>query len=281
MQEQKIDLAIFEQIKVDSFERDAVKKVFGCAWRALEKEDSNHWLMSLPATWYEFLKGRNRKHRYWLNRLPRVLDREFGGQWNIKCYDSQALAMEFVDAAELVASKSYHRSLEVGFRRDKEYIERIALDARYGRLRGYVLFIQDEPKAFWYCFVYQSTLHLVATGFDPSCRDYEVGTILLMKVFQEHCGTDVKMVDFGPGDADYKRRFGSSYFVESSVYVFSSSVRGFCLHALHSTTTFVNKLGKSLLDRLKITQRVKTFWKRRLIFKGYKQEPSDLTKYDN
>lgn len=270
--EQKIDLAIFEQIRFDSFERGALKKIFHFAWRSLAKEGSKHWLMSLPTTWEEFLKARSKKHRYWLNRLPRVLDREFGGQWSIKRYDSQALAMKFVDAAEQVASNSYHRRLDVGFRYNEEYIRRVALDARHERLRGYVLFVKDEPKAFWYCFVYQSTLHLVATGFDPSCRDYELGTILLMKVFQDHCGTDIKVVDFGLGDADYKQRFSSNFFVEGSVYVFSSSIRGFCLYALHSTTIFFNKLGKTLFDRLKITQRIKTLWRRRLILQGYKKE---------
>ncbi|MEY3289437.1 MAG: hypothetical protein RLZZ419_1679 [Pseudomonadota bacterium] len=262
MLEQKIDLAIFEQLEAGSFERDAVKKAF---WRSLAKNDTKHWFMSIPATWNEFLKSRNRKYRYWLNRLPRILDREFTGQWGIKRYDSPDLAGEFVDAAERVAAKSYHRSLDVGFRRNEECIQRIALEARQGRLRGYVLFIKDEPKAFWYCFVYQSVLHLASTAFDQACRDYEVGTILLMSVFQEHCGTDVKMVDFGLGDAGYKQRLASNYIVEGPVYVFSSSIRGFFLYSLNSTTTFINNLGKSLLDRFQITQRIKTLWRRKLI----------------
>jgi len=277
----KIDIAIFEQIKLDSPELDALKRIFNFARCSLAKEGSKHWLLSLPSTWEAFLKSRKKKHRNELSRYPRVLDRKFGEQWSIKRYDTQALAREFVGAAEVIASKTYHRGLEVGFRYNEEYVQRVALDARHERLRGYVLYIEDEPKAFYYGFIYKTTLHLAATGFDPAYRSYELGTILLMRIFQDCCGTEVKVIDFGLGDADYKRRLCSDYFVESSVYVFSNSMRGLCLHALHSITKLFNKLGKSLLDQLQITQHVKTRWKQRLVIQREIQAPPDPTKNDD
>ncbi|WP_374089778.1 GNAT family N-acetyltransferase [Methylomicrobium lacus] len=281
MLEKKIDLAIFEQIRFGSPELDALKRVFNYARCSLDKEGSKHWLLSLPSTWEAFLKSRKKKHRHELSRYPKVLDKKFGEQWIIKRYDTQALAMEFVEAAEAIACKTYHRKLEVGFLYNEEYIQRVVLDARHGRLRGYVLYIKGEPKAFYYGFVYKTTLHLAATGFDPAYRTYELGTILLMRIFQDFCGTEVNVIDFGLGDADYKRRLCSEYFVESPVYVFSSSMRGRGLHILHSITKTFNKLGKSLLDKLQITQYVKTRWKRRLVIQREIPALPDQVKNDD
>jgi hypothetical protein len=264
MIEQKIDLAIFEYLKVPSRELESAKRAFSFVRFYQAKEISKHWLLSLPTSWDGFMKSRSSKHRYWLKRLPRVLDREFPRQWNIVRYVSPDSMGKFGDAAEEVARSTYQRRLAVGFRRGEESLQRLALDARRGRLRGYVLFIREKPKAFWYCFVYKRTLYLASTGYDPAYRSYELGTILLMKILEDHCGTDVREVDFGEGDADYKRRFGSGYFVEGSAYLFAGSLRGLCLHTLHRTTIFIRGFGRNILDRLQITRRIKTRWRRKL-----------------
>ncbi|HEY8241247.1 MAG TPA: hypothetical protein VIH35_07370, partial [Kiritimatiellia bacterium] len=47
-------------------------------------ETCDHWFGDLPATWDEFLKRRSQKHRYWLRRLPTVLEKKFPGQVRIE-----------------------------------------------------------------------------------------------------------------------------------------------------------------------------------------------------
>lgn len=263
MIEQQIDLVIFEQLRVDLSQHEIIAKTFGRTW-LVNQGASKHWLLRLPATWDDFLKSRRAKHRYWLRRLPKILDRDFNGKWNIQFYSTPDQAREFINAAELVAQTTYQRGLGAGFRRDQEFLQRLDLDAKRGRLRGYVLYIKDEPKAFWYCFTYKRTLYLAATGYDSTYRKYEIGTILLMKVLQDHCGTKIECVDFGLGDAGYKQRFASDHFMENSIYVFSSSVRGFCLYGFYRAMVIGTRLAKKLLDRLSITQRVKTYWRRKL-----------------
>jgi hypothetical protein len=260
----QIDLAIFEQLRIGAPEFEALKRVFNLTRLCPVQDTSKHWLLKLPPTWDGFLKTRSRKHRYWLQRLYRVLDREFTNQWEIQFYSTPSEANEFVDAADKVANTTYQRSLRVGFRRNEETLLRVELDARRGQLRGYVLFIKNEPKAFWYCSTYKGTLHLVATGYDPAYRIYELGTVLLMKVFQDNCGKEIEVIDFGLGDADYKRRFGSEYFEEGSFYLFSRTARGLLLGGFVSTITLGVKVAKRLLDRLNATQRLKTYWRRRL-----------------
>jgi hypothetical protein len=261
---ERLDLAIFWQLKVGSGEHAAIERIFKRSRISLSQEASKHWLMSLPRTWDDFLKSRSHKRRHELRRLPKVLDRDFGSQWGIRTYASSHQVMDFIDAVESVAARTYQRGLNVGFRRDEENIQRVCMDALQGRLAGYVLFIKDEPRAFWYCFIYKSVLYPVATGYDPAFKDYEPGTILLLKIIQDYCGSDVELIDFGSGDADYKRRFCSKHFQEVSILLFAKSARGRGLRGLHVATLAGAKLGKRFLDRLQITQLVKTRWRRRL-----------------
>lgn len=261
---QKLDLAIFEHVAAASPLHGSTQRVLRRGQLSPVRDDSTVWLMKLPQSYDEFLKSRSKKHRYWLKRLVSVLDREFAGKWTVKKYTSQDEAREFAEAAEMVAKSTYQRSMGVGFHLNQESRERIEQEARGGRLRGYLLWLENEPKAFWHCFVHQDTLYLAATGYDPGLAGYELGTVLLMKIFQEYCGTEVATVNFGLGDAGYKQRFASDHFVLTTLYVFSRTLRGLRLNVLRSSLAFSTKLGKAVLNRLQVTQRVKTLWRRRM-----------------
>ena len=264
MDRERLHCALMVNIKVPSAMIDAITSVFGNRRVCPAQGKDRHWLMSLPKTWDEFLMKRSRKHRYWLKRLEVSLIRYFQDRWRIKKYTSLEDVIEFVDAAESIASKTYHRVLGVGFRRDVETFRRVVMEARRGQLQGYVLLIDDQPKAFWHCFDYERILYLVATGYDPAFRKYELGTVLLMRIFQEHCGRQIDMVDFGLGDAGYKERFGSEYFEETSLYLFPQTARGILLNVLVRWMGWGNRTAKGILDRLKVRTRIKSYWRRRV-----------------
>lgn len=259
-----LDYAYFEQMRIASEFEEKAKQLLSPSRFHPAHDLSEHWLMQLPKTWDEFLKSRSKKHRYWLKRLENILNKEFPGQWTMRRYSTSAEATEFAVAAETVASTTYHRSLGVGFAFNNENSTRLELEAKSGRLRGYVLSINGEPAAFWYCTTFLKRLYLCSTGYLPAFRSYEVGTVLLMKVFQDHCGSEVDVVDFGLGEAGYKQRFGSEHFTEASYTLFAGSGRGRRLNAAHRLMRRVTRTAKRVLDRLKITQRFKTLWRRRL-----------------
>jgi hypothetical protein len=262
-----LSLILLENVKAGSVVEDTARRIFGTRMLPDRQDGSLHWLMRLPSTWNEFLKNRSRKHRYWLNRLSVILDREYKGKWNISCYSSENEAIEFANYAEVVARKTYHRTLGVGFKRNAESIQRLKMEANRKYLKGYVLFIDNEPKAFWYCFKYARTLYTAATGYDPCFRKYELGTILLMHVFKENCGADIDMVDFGLGDAGYKQRFGSEHFFENSYFIFPCGVSGFALYSFLRVLMYTNYAAKNLSDKLRITSKVKTFWRKQIEYK--------------
>lgn len=264
----RLDMAVFENLKVGSLELEVLSQIFKGPLRCFTLGESKHWLLKITNNWDAFLMARSKKHRYWLKRLPKVLDREYGEEWKIKIYTQPHEVRDFVINADIVAAKTYQRALGVGFRHDLETLQRIELDASRARLRGYILFIKNEPKAFWYCFIYNGTIYSAATGYDPNYRSFELGTILLMKIFQDSCETESDVIDFGEGDADYKQRFGTFLFTETTCCVPSTSVHSFYLCSLIKLTSFATQISKVILSRLNLLQSIKTSWRKSLIEKN-------------
>jgi hypothetical protein len=258
-----LSLGVLENVRDGSIIEDTARRIFGTRMLPDRQEKSPHWLMRLPSSWNEFLKNRSRKHRYWLNHLNNTLNKKFYGKWNIVCFTSESEAIQFGNYAEAIAKMTYHRSLGVGFYRNDESIQRLTMEARRRQLNGYVLFVDNEPKAFWYCFKYGRTLYMAATGFDPQYRKYELGTVLLMHVFKEHCGSNIDYIDFGLGDAGYKQRFGSEKYYETSFLVFPNTVRSNSLYLLLKLVMQANMLIREITDRTGITMKIKTFWRRK------------------
>lgn len=262
LRREKLNLAVLENLPLQSQQYATAHRLFSRLQLSAGHGSAEHWLLRLPKTFEEFMAARSKKRRYWLNRLPRVLDKEFPGEWSMVRYRSLTEAKEFAAAAETVACKTYHRGLGVGFQANEETISRLTMEAGRDQLCSYVLFIKKEPKAFWHCFKYRNRLYLASTGYDPSYGSYEVGTVLLLKVFQDYCGSEIEVVDFGLGDAEYKQRYGSEHFTETTLLLFPRTIKGMALNAVQSAVGAGNRLARKTLDSLRLTQRLKKIWRR-------------------
>lgn len=261
LREANLGLASFENVRLTSPQYTIAKQMFGRS-QLSSGNSAEHWLLQLPKKYEDFMAGRSKKRRYWLNRLPRVLDKDFPGEWSMVRYSSANEVQDFAAAAETVACKTYHRGLGVGFQANDETIKRLTMEAGLNQLCSYVLFIKKEPKAFWHCFKYANVLYLASTGYDPEYGSYEVGTVLLLKVFQDYCGTDINVVDFGLGDADYKQRYGSEHFTETTLVLFPRTIKGVYLNFIKSSGDATNQTIRKMVDRLHLTQRMKKIWRR-------------------
>ena len=225
---------------------------------------ATHWRMTLPASFQEFLKKRSRKHRYWLNRLPRVLEEAFPGQVRTRLFKDPSEVDAFCMDADEIAKTTYQNQLGEAFRANADYKTRCRLLAEKGALRGYVLYITDQPKAYWMATICRNTVHLNLTGYCPNFRKFELGTILLMKLFEDHCGTAVQKVDFGHGGAMYKERLGDESFHEASVRIYRLALRGVLANFLAGSDAKISTGVKNLLSRLGLLQKMKTLWRRKL-----------------
>ncbi len=77
----------------------------------------------------------------------------------------------------------------------------------------------------------------------------------------EACREKVKQLDFGPGSAFYKERFGDSEFEEATLCVFASSFRGVLLNSIRLLTEGPMQLIRGLLQSLGLEQKLKKVWR--------------------
>jgi CelD/BcsL family acetyltransferase involved in cellulose biosynthesis len=232
--------------------------------RAHGGRDREHWRMSLPGSFDEFLGRRKKKHRYWLNRLPRVLEKDFPGKVEIRVFDRPESVEQFCRDADAVSALTYQRKLGAGFSNIAETREYCGLLAARRALRGYILYLEGRPCAYWLASTHQEVLFLHATGYDPQYRRYEVGTILFLHLMREACGTALKRVDFGLGSADYKERFGDEQWLEKDHYIFAPTFRGVVLNLTISGGQYAERAARCLLSQAGPVGRLKRWWRRRL-----------------
>jgi ribosomal protein S18 acetylase RimI-like enzyme len=264
LREQGASLCVWDGVRWSSDLHQVLKSAPNLLCRDHLASPNPHWTMNLPGSLEELLEKRmNKKHRYWAKRTMRMLEKDFPDAVRYTSYStSQEMPALFRDAVA-VAQKTYQWGLGVGFSDSEEQKKRLELESRKGWLRGYVLYLKEEPVAFWICTLYGETIHLDCTGFDPSLRKYEVGTALLLHVIRDMCGQKIKRMDFGLGTALYKEKFGDSQFDETTMWIFRFSLRGILLNVLRHLTQGPIESLRKIIKRLGLEQKLKRLWRSR------------------
>jgi len=108
-------------------------------------------------------------------------------------------------------------------------------------------------------------MFLKATGFDHAYARNRVGVYLLMKVIDDLCADPtVDVLDFGPGDAEYKRLFSNDGVRERNLVVFAPTFRARRINAIRTGILGSARLVHRIVNATKLTARVKARWRGRL-----------------
>lgn len=165
---------------------------------------------------------------------------------------------------EEVAGRTYQRGLGAGFVDNEEHRRRFALFSSRGQLRVQLLGIEDEIRAFWIGTVYKNVFHSSETGYDPDLLTFEPGTLVFVRMVDELIKEGVQKIDFGLGDAFYKQRFGDHCWQETTVHLFAPTAKGLLLRSATGFSRMFDSAGRRLLERLRLLNRFKRGWRRRL-----------------
>ena len=133
--------------------------------------------------------------------------------------------------------------------------------------------MDHKPCAFLYAVVYGKTLIPDSVGYDPAFAQGSPGSYLFEKFFEDVIeNTCINTIDFGFGDADYKLLFCNDRWMESSIYVFSPDFRTLVINFLRSVICLLDCLLVSISQRLRLTQKIKTMWRKRMVAKKLPQK---------
>jgi Acetyltransferase (GNAT) domain len=228
------------------------------ALRAPFARPSLHRRVRLPPTGKDFLGSLSKSTRNSTKRYRKKVERDLGDRLQLRRFDNEGDLERIFSDTDPVARKTYQRGLGVALEDTPEQRSVIEVGLRRGWFRTYVLYLDERPIAFWPGYAYRGTFFIGTPGYDPEFSEYRIGMYLLGRMIDEFCGDPaVQAVDFGFGDAEYKRRFGSESWEECSVLIYAprprplaiSAARAAIAAAAAGATTVLRKLG--WLDRVK------------------------------
>jgi Acetyltransferase (GNAT) domain len=252
------DAVLFRYLDVDSaLFRDA-RRIAGAMrrpyWLAIEP----HWTCELPGSYDEFLERMPRRKS--ALRYVRKLERELGDRLEVRRFENVDDLDRVLDDLERVAATSYQRGLGVGFdaSRDRAMVK---LDLERGWLRAWILYVDSVPRAFELGTAYEGTYFLAAKGYDPDWTARRVGNYVALRAWRDLCDDPaVRRVDFGYGDADYKREAATAHRREADLLIHARSPSGIARNALHSSVTGADRLARRLAGKERVAH-LKRRWR--------------------
>jgi CelD/BcsL family acetyltransferase involved in cellulose biosynthesis len=148
---------------------------------------------------------------------------------------------------------------------DDEHKRRMIQAAEKGWLRAYILYINEKPAAFWILTRYKKKCLSNFLGFDAQYAKYSPGMVLFARLMEDLCReTDLEKIDFGSGDAVYKKRFGDNGWLEADIMIFSPTFYGLKLNLMRTIVIGFSLILEILVARLGLLNRVKKIWRNRL-----------------
>jgi hypothetical protein len=216
-----------------------------------------HWRIALPATYDELLKRVSSSSRKQYRKQLRRLEEEFPGKVAIRRTTDESGVRDLCRRAESVAKATYQRGIGSGFVDGPENHERLGLAARRGRLRAFELEVEGQVRSYEICEKAGDTLYMDFTGYDAGFGKWDPGTVVIIEALQDALREGVKTIDWGFGDATYKRKFDAVMSEERDVYLFAPGPKGLVLNAVKGGVAWAARCAKSVVARVKLQDRLK------------------------
>lgn len=224
-----------------------------------------HWELAVPDSYDAFLRSLSRSTRESAKRYPKRLEKQFGDRLTVEVFRDVADAERVFADLRRVAEKTYQQGLGVAFAQTELQRRLTTMLMERGWFRAYVLYLDGEPIAFWQGHDYRGAFSTGVPGFDPAYADLRVGNYVLFKLIADLCADEsIDTLDYGFGDAEYKRRFGTRSWDEQDVHLFAPTAKGFRTNAIRSSLLTGVAGSTRLLERNDALGRIKRGWRDRL-----------------
>jgi CelD/BcsL family acetyltransferase involved in cellulose biosynthesis len=188
---------------------------------------SVHYQVAIPGSLDDFLAERSYKTRRNLRYYDRRLVAQLGDRLTMRTFaDPAEIDRLFADTLQ-VSAKTYQHAIGASFVDSPVQRAVFELGLRSGWLRAYVLYVGERPIAFWHGSAYRGVLGPGMTGYDPEFHEVRAGSYVLVRRIEDACADpEITLLDWGFGDAEYKRSLSDRSWVEEDLLVFAPSWKG-------------------------------------------------------
>jgi Acetyltransferase (GNAT) domain len=230
---------------------------------------ARHWELAVPSSYEAFLDSLSPSTHKSASRYLRRLEKRFGDRLSFRIFRGASdRDRVFADLGN-VARKTYQHGLGVAFAQSEFERRIVTLLMERGWFRAYVLYLDGEPISFWHWHAYRGAFFTGVPGYDPAYTDLRVGNYVLFRLIEDICADDaIDTLDFGWGEAEYKRRLSTRSRLEQDVHLFAPTAKG-CLTNVARSSLLTTVTGvRSLLARAEMIDPIKRRWRGRLTSNG-------------
>jgi hypothetical protein len=183
-------------------------------------------LLHVPPSFEDFVSRFKPKKRYNLARQVRVLRDHVGGDLRLQRIDAVAQVPAFAAAARSVLRIAEARLGRLpAVAADASEADKLADVARRGLLRSYVLFAGATPCAVVLGYIWRHIFHYAEVAYHPHFSSFSPGTVLLYLMIGDLIAHQrPHLVNFGIGDAAYKRAFTDVHLEDASVLLLRKGI---------------------------------------------------------
>jgi CelD/BcsL family acetyltransferase involved in cellulose biosynthesis len=137
-------------------------------------------------------------------------------------------------------------------------------EARHGRFRGYWLERDGSPLVFQVGARWRNTYRLLATAYLPELRRFSPGIVLHMRVLRLLCESGIDSVDYGYGDAEYKRTYGSDCTEHFTLHLYGAGLKSCLARGIDASSDRASRFARRVTGVLGMTDALKKKWRARL-----------------
>jgi hypothetical protein len=258
------DVARLRNLKVGSPLHRTARSRPGLLSRDPLARPTRHWRARLSGSYDEYVGRRSAKTRANLRRYGRKFEAAFPDAIELRSFRDPADLDRLLEDTRAVYEGTYHRALGVGFSDSGIEREVTTLALARGWLRGFVLYVNEKPCAFWHGIRYGRVFSTGPTGYDPAFGTHRVGTYVLGRMVEELCREEgLEWIDFGFGDAEYKQHFGDDSWLEEDVLVWARRPRPIRLNVTRTALLAADRSARTLLGRRRLLNRARRLWRTR------------------
>jgi Acetyltransferase (GNAT) domain len=194
-------------------------------------------------------------------RKARRLLEHFNNELEIIEISSDEDLEYFIRNADIIGQKSYQYSIDVGVKNNDVWRKMLTSLVNGGYFRGYILMNNDKPIAYNQGAIYKNYYHLFATAYDPQYHKYSPGTYLLLQITDKLIKEEINYINYGFGDADYKKIFGTDSYSEATfrIYGLGSTVK--IAYFLDKLSITFSESIKGILEKAGLFNKIKKFWR--------------------
>ena len=260
-----VDVVFFNHISAEMPVYGAVREMAGFFRLSHLAVKEPRWIMTMPESMDAFYGAMSTVTRRSMRRAVKSIEKEYPERVEHVVFEGGERLDAIMAEMHSVSVKTYQHAMGVGFVDTPAERQRYRDAAALGWLRVHLLRVDGECIAFDAALEYKGSYFLIAAGYDPALRNLAPGKVLVQMVINYLCNNRaVERLDFGFGDADYKRVYCDSSIAESQVYLFAPRVRTILLNMARTAALGIGRLCTLATERIGSIGRIKRAWRDRL-----------------